>query len=227
MNFYIDDIIEFTSVKTGELVPATVTQVDLDHLGDVKALLVKYIGHETNEEITSWLDKALITRKLAAPSTHAYKVGDVVRWHGDVAENHYEITNLQPDFDRYSVKNIRSGKTWPNHHVKPEQTSRVSVDAQAPVAIVDRCKWSTPQPIDVEPIYYRIYISHDGSVMQSEQARSSHALVAKRAQHHGVRAVPFCGFADKPISIIGKSVPEGDRWKAEAFLYCEHCGTDT
>jgi len=180
-------------------------------------------GHRTNCDMIGYV---LVQ---SAPTTlykvHLYKVGDIIEWDDD-APYQYEVVRLYKTPHRYDVRNIQENVLYEDM-VAEKDTHLVSSGGTSVIAesIPEKCKWFTKQPIDVEPIYYRIYeLTADGVAGKSEQLASSNALVVKRAQHHGVRAVPFCNMSDSLIDIIGESVQEGDRWKAEAFLYCKHCG---
>lgn len=168
-------------------------------------------------------------------STHKYKAGDRVRWnHNKEGLEDYIVVELRPDNHKYKFLSINSDRVYNNIYVAPGDTSLVlSSNVQEPV---DVCVWSTKQLIDVEPVYYRVYgtkrIMIGSSVhtrCQAGEAESanlqkiqSNALVIKYAQSV-ITEVPFCGFANQPIEIIGISVEVEDRWKAQAYLYCKYC----
>lgn len=230
MKFDIGDVVEFKGRLSGNLVSATILK--LDYKGSPTSFTARYFNRADGKEIEAELDKNLIIRKLASPSTHKYRVGDVFHFtpHPPGGEHTYEVKALCALNNMYDLKRVHDGREMEGEKINLGTTLISSSDKQPSTTKekqVDKCKWSTKQPLDVEPVYYRVYkpkVGHVGGYAStSSQKESSNAIVVKRAQVYGVPAVPPCSVTGDLISIIGESVQEGDRWKAEAFLYCEHC----
>jgi TusA-related sulfurtransferase len=209
------DKVEFDSrVNQGKRIPGKVIEPNVSH-GFVRIKWVKPDGKERTGDIESHRVHPVRS------STHKYKVGDIIIIWSDHPNTTYLIEALR-DKGCYDFVDTQTGEKYTNYETDKWMTELVtpytSPDYSKPKQI-DKCKWATKQPIDVEPVDYRVY----GGVTAEEQHTSSQAIVIKRAQHHGIRAVPSCTITGKLINIIGESKEIDGKWRAEAFLYCEDC----
>ncbi len=170
-------------------------------------------GHSSISRMTGFV--------LCSGSTHLYKVGDIVQWQD--YNTQYEIVRLYEEQPHYYDFKSEENVIYEHMMASAKETYLIS-SGNPSSQIPEKCKWATPQPLDVEPMYYRIYGVGRPTMHQStaSQHESIQALVVKRTQS-SIRLVPPCNLTGDPINIIGKSVQEDDRWKAEAFLQCMEC----
>ena len=160
----------------------------------------------------------LIYKDQTTENTHlAFKIGDVVV---SPIGTKYEVTSVLKsglygvyavETEHYYTVDLKGYKLY-----LEEPTPRV------PPVLLERCRWATPQRLDIEPVYYRVYANGDGCTSSGVQKESSNALVVKRAQTL-TRDIPPCNITDQPVNIIGVSVADKDRQRAEAFLQCMEC----